>query len=151
MFRHDIFPAVITALQADKDSFCSSGLQLDCTGLFSIQIEWLKCVSIVVPLMIIFNKVLTTSVYPEIWKRGNVVPVHKKESKNLVKNYRPISLLPIFWKIFEKIIYNVLFEQLKTNDLLVNCQSGFLPGDHAFRSSFLLYMISIKHLMETLL
>ena len=85
--------------------------------------------SIVVPLTIIFNKALTTSVYPDIWKRGNVVPVHKKDSKNLVKNYRRISLSPIFGKIFEKTIYNVLFEHLKTNDLLVNCQSGFLPGD----------------------
>ena len=86
-------------------------------------------VSIVVPLMIIFNKALTTSVYLDIWKRGNVVPVHKKYSKNLVKNYRPISLLPTLGKIFKKIIYNVLFEHLQRNDILVNCQSGFLPGD----------------------
>ena len=57
------------------------------------------------------------------------MPFHKKVSKNLGKNYRPISILPIFGKIFEKIIYNVLFEHLKTNDLLVSCQSGFLPGD----------------------
>ena len=74
------------------------------------------------------------------------MPVHKKESKNLVKNYRPISLLPIFGKIFEKIIYNVLFEHLKTNDLLV-----FSLVIHVLRSSSLLHMISIKHLMETLL
>ena len=73
----------------------------------------MSAVSIVVPLMIIFNKALTTSVYPDIWERGNVVPVHKKGSKNLVKNYQPISLLPFFGKIFEKIIYNVLFEHLK--------------------------------------
>ena len=63
------------------------------------------------------------------WKRGNIVPVHKKENKSLVKNYRPISLLPICGKIFEKIIYNSLFQYFKVNDLLVKCQSGFLPGD----------------------
>ena len=90
--------------------------------------------------MIIFNKALTTSVYPDIWKRGNVVPVHKKESKNLVKHYRPISLLPNFGKIFEKLIYNVLFELLKTNDILVNCQSGFLPVD-----SWISQLLSITH------
>ena len=90
--------------------------------------------------MIIFNKALTTSVYPDIWKKGNVVPVHKKDSKNLVKNYRPISVLPIFGKIFEKIIYNVLFEHLKTNDILVNCQSGFLHGD-----SCISQLLSITH------
>ena len=55
--------------------------------------------------------------------------VHKKESKNLVKNYRPISLLPIFGKIFEKVIYNSLFDYLKSNNILNKCQSGFLPGD----------------------
>ena len=64
--------------------------------------------SIVLPLMIIFENAIETGVYPANWKRGNIVPVHKKESKNLVKNYRPISLLPIFGKIFEKVIYNSL-------------------------------------------
>ena len=85
--------------------------------------------SIVVPLMIIFKKVISSSTYPESWKKGNIVPVHKKESKNLVQNYRPISLLPICSKIFEKLIYNSLFRHLKDNDLLVKSQSGFLPGD----------------------
>ena len=75
--------------------------------------------------MITFNKALTTTL--KFGKRGNVVPVHKKDSKSLVKNYRPKNLLPIFGKIFEKIIYNVLFEHLKTSELLVNCHSGFLP------------------------
>ena len=59
--------------------------------------------------------------FPDTWKIGNIVPVHKKESKQLVKNYRPISLLPICGKIFEKVIYNALFDYLKTNELLVNC------------------------------
>ena len=85
--------------------------------------------SIVFPLMIIFENAIETGVYPAKWKRGNIVPVHKKEGKNLVKNYRPISLLPIFGKIFEKVIYNSLFEYLKSNDILNKCQSGFLPGD----------------------
>ena len=97
-------------------------------GYDGISIRMIKmcAVSIVVPLMIIFNKALATSVYPDIWKRRNVVPVHLKDSKNLVKHYRPICLLPVFGKIFEKILNNVLFEHLK---FLVNCQSGFLPGD----------------------
>ena len=57
------------------------------------------------------------------------ISFQKKEEKNLVKNYRPISLLPIFGKVFEKILYNNLFSYLKENDLIVKNQSGFLPGD----------------------
>ena len=47
--------------------------------------------------------------FPEIWKKANVVPVHKKEDKYLLKNYCSVSLLPIFSKIFERVIYNSLF------------------------------------------
>ena len=105
--------------------------------------------SIIAPLKVIFNKALLSNTFPDTWKRGNIVPVHKKESKHLVKNYRPISILPICGKIFEKVIYNALFDYLKTNELLVNCQSGFLPG--VFRSSSQLLIIFIKHLMVILL
>ena len=85
--------------------------------------------SIITPLIIIFKKAILTGIYPVSWKKGNIVPVHKKANINLVNNYRPISLLPICSKIFEKLIYNSLFQHLNFNDLLVKCQSGFLPGD----------------------
>ena len=85
--------------------------------------------TIATPLALIFNKSIQTGVFPNCWKKGNIIPVHKKDSKSLINNYRPISLLPIFSKIFEKLIYNSLFKHFKTNDLLVKCQSGFLPGD----------------------
>ena len=100
-------------------------------GWDGISIKMIKMCekTVTTPLIIIFKKAILTGVYPDSWKRGNIVPVHKKESKNLVKNYRPISLLPIFGKIFEKLIYNSLFQYFKNNDLLAKCQSGFLPGD----------------------
>ena len=66
----------------------------------------------------IFESAIKLGHFSDSWKRGNVVPVHKKESKNLVNNYRPISLLPIFGEIFEKVIYNNLFTYLKSNHLL---------------------------------
>ena len=40
-----------------------------------------------------------------LWTKANVVPVHKNEENKLLKNYRPISLFPIFSKVFERIIY----------------------------------------------
>ena len=59
--------------------------------------------SAVLPLKLIFQNILTTSTYPDIWKLANVMPIFKKGDKQLIKNYRPISHLPIFGKIFEKI------------------------------------------------
>ena len=58
----------------------------------------------VVPLKIIFMSCLRDGTFPDIWKHANVVPVHKKNEKNVKTNYRPISLLPIFGKILEKLI-----------------------------------------------
>ena len=85
--------------------------------------------SIILPLKMIFESAIRLNHFPDSWKKGNIIPVHKKESKILVKNYRPISLLPIFGKIFEKIIYNKLFKYLQENKFLCDNQSGFRSGD----------------------
>ena len=58
-----------------------------------------------------------------------LMPVHKKNEKNLKGNYRPISLLPIFGKILEKLIYDSFYSHLVSSDLLNENQSGFRPGD----------------------
>ena len=60
---------------------------------------------------------------------ANIIHVHKKEEKNIVKNYRPISLLPIFAKVFEILLFNSLFAHFHDYDLFTKCQSGFMPGD----------------------
>ena len=85
--------------------------------------------TIVLPLRLIFSNILATGVYPELWKCANVTPIHKKGSKQIVENYRPISLLPICSKIFEKIIFKHLYNFFVTNDLITKNQSGFRPGD----------------------
>ena len=85
--------------------------------------------SIAKPLKYLFESSLTAGIFPEDWKKANTIPVHKKESKNCLKNYRPISLLPIFSKIFEKPIFNALFHFFVQNQLFTDRQSGFIPGD----------------------
>ena len=62
--------------------------------------------TIVPPLRIIFSNILTTGIYRKTWKSANVPPIHKKNDKQSIKNYRPISLLPICAKIFEKIVFD---------------------------------------------
>ena len=48
---------------------------------------------------------------------------------NYYQNYRPISLLPIFGKVFERLIFNALFDFFVQNQLFTDCQSGFIPGN----------------------
>ena len=55
--------------------------------------------SVVKPLSITFKICIDTGTFPDIWKRSNIIPVHKKGDKQIVDNYRPVSLLPIFEKI----------------------------------------------------
>ena len=81
------------------------------------------------PLILLFQNSCKLSYFPDIWKRSNIIPVHKKNDKQLVKNYRPISLLPIFGKIFEKIIFNKIYHFLLEERLLNPNQSGFRPSD----------------------
>ena len=81
------------------------------------------------PLKLILEKCIQTGKYPSLWKKANVQPVHKKNSRQDKTNYRPISLLPIFSKIFEKILFDSIYKHLNSNDLLSKHQSGFRPGD----------------------
>ena len=70
-----------------------------------------------------------TGIFLYLWKKSNIVPVHKKGDKQLLENYRPVSLLPISRKVFEKILYNNIFEYLQENNLLCENHSGFRPSD----------------------
>ena len=84
---------------------------------------------IILPLGIIFNNIINTGIYPNDWKYANVTPVHKKNDKQTVKNYRPILLLPVCANLFEKIIFKNIYNHLISNDLLTKNQFGFRPGD----------------------
>ena len=100
-------------------------------GFDSISIRMLKLCSseITRPLLMIYQKCITTGKFPSLWKKANVQPVHKKSSRQDKSNYRPISLLPICGKIFEKIMFDSIYNFLLTNKLLSKHQSGFRPGD----------------------
>ena len=111
-------------------------------GHDEISIRMLKICgsSVCRPLQIIYKSSLDRGKFPQEWKKANVVPVHKKNDKQLVKNYRPISLLPIRGKNFERILYNSLFNFLNQNDLISPAQSGFKPRDSCINQ-----LLSITH------
>ena len=84
---------------------------------------------VAIPLQIIFQDCINFGVFPDSWKYANVQPVHKKLNRQIIDNYRPISLLPICGKILEKIIFDQVYAFLNENDLISKYQSGFRPGD----------------------
>ena len=64
------------------------------------------------PLVTIINTLLSTGVFPESLKIAKVIPVFKADDPTLFSNYRPISILPAFSKLFEKVMYNRLINFL---------------------------------------
>ena len=82
---------------------------------------------------------MKSGIFPDDWEKGNIVPVYKKNSKQLVNNYRPVLLLPICSKFFEKLIFDSIYSFMIYNKLLNNCQSGFRPNDSCNQ------IISITH------
>ena len=69
------------------------------------------------PLKYIFNLLLQQGIFPENLKIAKVSPVYKKNEEFLLTNYRPISVLPCFSKLLERIMYNRLFKYLSENSI----------------------------------
>ena len=76
----------------------------------------------------IFNMSIEQGVFPQNLKNAKVVPIHKSGSPFLIKNYRPISLLPIVSKFFEKLMHRKLSKFLDRIEFLNDCQYGFRKG-----------------------
>jgi len=80
------------------------------------------------PLTTIINQILTTGIFPDKLKIARVVPVHKKDDKNVFNNYRPISLLPCFSKVIEKVVHKQLHSYFTDLNLYYPAQYGFRKG-----------------------
>ena len=76
-------------------------------------------------LSIYFNILMKAGKFPDILKLGKVTPVFKKGNPELLGNYRPVSTLPIFGKIFEKIIYSRIYKYAISQNILNENQFGF--------------------------
>ena len=89
--------------------------------------RFIKDVAIVLvkPITQICNLSINKSSFPNSYKVEKLKPIYKKGSKTDMKNYRPISLLPLISKILEKVIHDQTQTYLSENDILYNYQSGF--------------------------
>ena len=84
----------------------------------------------------IFKSCLKQGIFPAEWKKANAVAVLKEGDHQFVKNYRPVSLLPVFHKIFERL----MFKHFLDNNLISSNQSSFKPGDSCINQ-----LIAIAH------
>ena len=80
------------------------------------------------PLLSIINLSLSSGVFPDRLKISKIIPIFKSDNASLAQNYRPISILPALSKIFERAVYNCIFQFLVDNDILFKHQFGFRPG-----------------------
>jgi hypothetical protein len=85
-----------------------------------------KSSQIICPLLAkYYNHCMQGGMFPNELKTGKISPIYKKENEQLLENYRPVSTLAVFGKIFEKIIYSRLYSYLTAQGILHENQFGF--------------------------
>ena len=77
------------------------------------------------PLASLINRCLANSRFPSAEKCSKVIPVYKSEERSFLDNYRPISILPVLSKVFERVVHQQLYTYLEENNLLSKNQFGF--------------------------
>ena len=99
------------------------------TGLHNIPARLLKdgADALATPLALLMNRSINERSIPASWKHAIVTPVFKSGSKSDTPNYRPISVLPVFAKILEKAVHEMMYNFLLQHKLLFSYQSGFRP------------------------
>ena len=68
---------------------------------------------------------IRSGIFPQEWKCAKVIPLFKEGNHSDLNNYRPISIVPIVAKVFERIIYDQVYGYLTENNLISSQQSGF--------------------------
>ena len=84
---------------------------------------------------------------PDKLKIARVIPVYKKCARDDISNYRPISLLSVFNKIIETIMYNRLVKFLEKNEVLFSNQFGF-RSNHSTTHAIILIVDKIQKAIE---
>jgi len=115
-------------------------------GIDGIPSEFFKhSIDAILPVIIrLFNSILTSGYFPKAWSIGMIIPLHKKGSTSDPGNYRGISLLNIFSKIFTGILNKRLTEWCDTNNIIPECQAGFRKGYSTIDNCFVLHSIIQK-------
>ena len=96
----------------------------------------------------IFNSILDSGHFPELWTKGVLVSIFKKNDPNDVKNYTGITLVSCFSKIFTVVINKRLEKWIKNNNVLSDAQFGFRAGRSTIDAIFILNAVVSKVLND---
>ena len=134
-------------LKAEVTSFIKN-LKNRATGWDELSPKQMKTITcyIAEPLTYLCNISLTKGIFPQKLKRANVIPVYKSGNQMSVNNYRPVSVLPVFSKIYEKIVYKRLYDYIVLHNILYDNQFGFREK----HSSYIALITLMDHLTEAL-
>ena len=114
-------------------------------GLHEITSRLLKecSKSLSIPLCTLFNKQLDSGCFPKVWKAANLVPVFKSDDREMVENYRGISLLCIISRVLEKFVFSNVFPS--SNRKFTICKTALLMDALVLLVSYDLLMLLPKH------
>lgn len=100
--------------------------------------------SLAFPIFILFYNSLKQCTFPAMWKKALIIPIHKKGSKTLISNYRPISILCCIAKLFEKIVYDNIYQLIAHG--VPTSQHGFLKGRSTVSNLAVFTNYVLKHM-----
>lgn len=124
VIRESIFITPVTNVEVEKIILC---MKNSAAGWDDIKGDIIKkCYPLFIDTFThICNISLINGVFPDELKIAKVIPLYKGESKSLVTNYRPVSVLPYFSKILERLMYNRLLNFINKHNVLYKYQFGF--------------------------
>lgn len=117
----NISPALVEKLLSRLDKNKGAG----CDGIPPLFLA--NCAkTLAYPIYLLFHKSLKQGTFPSEWKKSYIIPIHKKGSKAVITNYRPISIINTIAKVFEKVVYDGIYQTITQR--LPLTQHGFLKG-----------------------
>ena len=120
MFIEPVLPSDVLSVATKLKPKSSCGHDDISTKLLKQTLDY-----IIQPITHIINRSFDTGIVPREMKIAKVIPIHKSSDPSLLKNYRPVSLLTAFSKLFEKLMFNKLISFLNGNNILFKHQYGF--------------------------
>ena len=117
IYLHDCTPDEVSKIISELKNGKSSDIPIHIVKQSS---------GIISPLLsVLYNECMRDGIFPNDLKTGRISPIYKKDNEELLENYRPVSTLAVFGKIFEKIIYSRLYSFFQSQNTLYENQYGF--------------------------